>query len=218
MDAMNKVEIIYEDNHILVAVKPYNMLSQADATREPDILSYLKQYIKSKYIKPGNVYLGLVQRLDRPAGGLMIFARTSKAASRLSDAIRKGEIKKKYLIRTESTPDEASGMLEDYLIKESGNNVRIAKKDEPGAKYAALKYRVLESGSCGALIEVELLTGRPHQIRVQFASRGIPLLGDARYGSSGRQLALWAYGLEFVHPVKNETMKFEYMPSEQFFK
>lgn len=217
MGTMNKVEILYEDNHIMAAIKPFNMLSQADKTGEPDILSYLKLYLKKKYNKPGDVYLGLVQRLDRPAGGVMIFARTSKAAARLSEAIRKGEIKKKYLIRTKNVPEEISGIFEDYLIKEKENIVRIAKKDEPGAKYAALKYSLLESKRNGFLIEVELLTGRPHQIRVQFASRGMPLVGDAKYGSGGRQLALWAYSVELVHPVKKEIMNFEAMPPVNIF-
>lgn len=211
MTAMQGVQVIYEDNHILVVVKPQNMLSQADATGDLDILTVLKAYIKEKYQKPGEVYLGLVHRLDRPAGGLMLFARTSKAAARLADAMRKGEIHKMYLLRCQGCPAPQTGEMIDYLRKGDGNLVQVVKEGAQGAKRAMLRYTVLEPGD-KSLCEVELLTGRAHQIRVQFASRGWPLLGDARYGTGGRQLALWAHRLAFMHPVKKERLEFTFLP------
>lgn len=209
----HNVEIVYEDNHVLVAVKPHNIPSQGDSSGDTDMLGILKAYIKQKYDKPGNVYLGLVHRLDRPAGGLMLFARTSKAAARLAEAIRRHGIEKWYLCRCEGAPGAESGEMSDYLIKDTRTNMtRVARAGEPGAKEALLRYSMTGYKDGISQCEVELITGRPHQIRVQFASRGLPLVGDARYGSGRRQLELWALRLVFVHPVTKKRMEFVRLP------
>ncbi len=203
-------DIVYEDNHIIVCIKPFNVPSQADSSGDTDMLTILKSYIKEEKQKPGNVYLGLVHRLDRPAGGLMVFAKTSKAASRLFSQMQSDEFEKRYLIRTFRTPEVSSGEWMDYLKKETGNFVRVAEDGEGDAKHSKLRYRVLHTENDGtALVEVTLLTGRSHQIRVQFASRGYPLIGDARYGKGGTQLRLWSAHLGFSHPTRGERLAFD---------
>lgn len=208
----NNIEILYEDNHILVVVKPNNILSQADSTKDLDLLTILKQYIKEKYNKPGNVYLGLVHRLDRPVSGIMVFARSSKAASRLSEQIRLHEFKKTYLAVVQGVPKKED-VLCDYLFKKEDGNTIVT--NEKKGKYSELSYKVLETNKENdlSLVEVSLKTGRHHQIRVQFSSRGHTLYGDSRYGMyENKQIALHAYKLEFVHPVKKEKMVFVKMP------
>lgn len=212
------LRILYEDNHIIVAVKPQNMPSQADSSGDKDFLSVIKEYVKQKFNKPGDAYIGLVHRLDRPAGGVMVFARTSKAASRLSEAVKRGGFDKRYLAVTDNNPvlaDEA--VLKNYLIKNKNTNTSyIAPKEDKRAKYAELKYRILDKNGHNALVEIELKTGRAHQIRVQMSYIGAPLFGDYRYG--GRKegnLALWAYKLKFAHPVKKEEMSFFCPPPER---
>ena len=205
-----KPEIVYEDNHLLVCIKPFNVPSQADASNDADMLTILKDYIKEDKNKPGNVYLGLVHRLDRPAGGLMVFAKTSKAASRLFSQMQGGEFEKRYVIRTSCVPENGAGEWTDYLKKEAGNTVRVLEEEQEGAKFSKLRYKVLQTEKDGtALVEVELLTGRSHQIRVQFSSRGCPLVGDARYGKGGTQLRLWSAHLCFFHPTRGERLAFD---------
>lgn len=202
-------QIVYEDNHVLVAIKPPNVPSQADSSHDVDMLTLLKAYIAHKYHKPGAVYLGLVHRLDRPASGLMVFARTSKAASRLSQQMRDGTFEKHYRLLCEKAPVPQMGTWEDTLLKGPGNLVHTVPSGTPGGKRAALRYRTLQVyPGKQALCEVELLTGRAHQIRVQFASRGCALMGDARYGRGGRQLALWSYQLAFDHPTQKTRLCF----------
>ena len=172
---MQDLKIIYEDNHIIVVEKKPNIPSQADKTGDIDMLTIVKQYIKEKYQKPGNVYLGLVHRLDRPVGGIMIFAKTSKAASRLSDEVRTKVFKKKYLSRVDGKFEKEEGTLEDYLYKDERNNIsKVVKKEKKNAKYAKLDYKVLayDERNKISLVEINLHTGRHHQIRVQLASRG----------------------------------------------
>lgn len=206
---MNKV--IYEDNHLLVVEKPQNVLVQADNTNDLDLLTSLKKYIKEKYNKPGEVYLGLVHRLDRPVGGVMVFARTSKAASRLSNMIRMHEFEKNYLAIVEGkVPDE--GVFEDYLLKLENENKTIVDKN---GKYSKLSYKLLSYKDGLSLVKIKLDTGRSHQIRVQFSSRGYALWGDQKYNSKakvGEQIALWAYELRFKHPVRDEIMDFKCNP------
>ena len=209
-----EIPILYEDNHLLVVVKPANVPSQPDPSKDPDMLTLLKDYIARKYNKPGNVYLGLVHRLDRPVGGVMVFARTSKAASRLSEAFREHVQDRRYLAVCEG---EFSGETElnDLLLKvKSTGNVRVVTEDEPGAKAARLITRPIASRNGLTLTEAQLFTGRSHQIRVQHAHFGHPLWGDMRYGHGepGRQIALWAWKLTFEHPTKHEPVSFTARP------
>lgn len=214
-DMKNDIEILYEDNHVIVAVKPANILSQSDITGDYDMLSILKKYIKEKYKKPGNVYLGLVHRLDRPTGGVMVFARTSKAASRLSKQIKEGKLKKTYLAVIPNF-NLKEGSFIDYLKKDNSNNTIVSNKEK--GKYSELHYQLLEVKENLSLVKINLITGRHHQIRVQFSSRGFPLYGDQRYGENNKkQLALFAYRLEFVHPVTKEKMIFEKKPNYGIF-
>jgi 23S rRNA pseudouridine1911/1915/1917 synthase len=206
--------ILYEDNHVIVAVKPPNMLSQADHTGDPDILSILKDYLKQKYHKPGNVYLGLVHRLDRPVGGLMVFARTSKAAARLDAQLRNHETGREYLcVAVGEVEDKFT--LTDYLIHdEIKNREVVCEADEKGAKLAILHGRCIERRERTALCGIRLETGRKHQIRAQMSNYGAPLWGDNRYGGGipGQQIALWGYKLTFIHPTTRKLMTFHAMP------
>lgn len=209
---MNKLEVLYEDNHIIVVVKPFNIPTQEDSSKDIDMLTIIKDYIKEKYNKPGNVYLGLVHRLDRPASGVMVFARTSKAASRLSDEVRNRTIKKTYLAIVHGKTKEKEKLV-DYISKDNKtNNSYIDKKSgkESILTYTRLKYDEKEDLS---LIKVDLETGRHHQIRLQMSNIGHPLYGDQRYGTQDKkQLALYAYKLEFTHPVTKEQMTFKKLP------
>lgn len=213
---MNKLNVLYEDNHIIVVEKPCNILSQSDSTGDIDMLTLVKKYIKEKYNKPGNVYAGLVHRLDRPVGGVMVFAKSSKAASRLSEMIKKHNFTKKYIAIVNGILNKKEDILTDYLLKtENGNTIVV--KDNTGKK-SVLKYKVIDENRKEnlSLIEIELLTGRHHQIRVQFSSRNHPLYGDQRYGKcDNNQIALWAYQLEFMHPVKKEMMIFKCFPKQK---
>ena len=205
-------EILFEDNHILVVLKEQNLASCPDESGDENLLDLLKDYLKRTYDKPGNVYLGLVHRLDRPTGGVMVFAKTSKAAGRLSEQMKTGDFEKRYLTVLNGAPNPESGRLVNYLKKNTINNmVYLSTEGTDGAKYAALDYRVLEKRGGLALTEVKLHTGRSHQIRVQFAGIAHPVYGDMRYGGEfaikGR-LALWAYSLAFTHPVTKERMRF----------
>lgn len=207
------LNVIYEDNHIIVVKKPANIPSQGDKTGDIDMLTIIKQYLKEKYNKPGDVYLGLVHRLDRPTGGIMVFAKTSKAASRLNEQIRNGEFHKEYLCIVDGKMEQDTGRFEDYLVKNEKTNMsRIAKSNEKNAKKAALTYKVIKYDEeiNLSVLNVNLETGRHHQIRVQFAARNHSLYGDQKYGTRGRgkKLALWAYSISFIHPTTKENLKF----------
>lgn len=211
------LKVLYEDNHIIVVIKPYNIPSQSDKTNDIDMLSLVKEYIKEQYQKPGNVYVGLVHRLDRPVGGIMVFAKTSKAASRLSESIRNKSFFKTYLAVVNGKFEKQNGILENYLWKDEALNMsKVVSKDKKGAKLARLTYEVLAEKNDLSLVKINLETGRHHQIRVQFSNAGHSLYGDQKYGkgSIGKQIALWAYRLEFKHPVKDEIMKFEALPEK----
>ena len=207
------IKVLYEDNHLLCIEKPINIPTNSDNSHDEDVLSLCKKYIKEKYNKPGNVYLGLVHRLDRPVGGAMVFAKTSKAASRLSDTIRKKEMHKSYLAILDGIPKEKECILEDYLIKDSSTNmVSVTNKDN--GKYAKLSYKVIEVKDDKALVLIDLETGRSHQIRVQFSSRNLPLVYDQRYNpnTTKGQLALWSYSLSFPHPTTKEIISIKSLP------
>ena len=214
---MQKLKVIYEDNHIIVVEKILNVPSQSDKTGDIDMLTMVKQYIKEKYNKPGNVYLGLVHRLDRPVGGIMIFAKTSKAASRLSDQVREKVFKKKYLAVVDGKIENKSGTLEDYLYKDERNNIsKVVNKDKKNAKFAKLDYDVIKYDEVKnlSLVKVNLHTGRHHQIRVQLSNFGHSIFGDQKYGTrgQGKQIALWAYELTIEHPITKEEMTFKCLP------
>ena len=213
---MNNLEILYEDNHIIVAIKPCNILSQADNTNDIDMVSIIKRYLKEKYNKPGNVYVGLVHRLDRPVSGIMVFAKTSKAASRLSEQIRTHEFKKSYLAVVNGILLKKSGELVNYIVKQKDNSSIISVNNE--GKLSRLFYKVIEENKVNnlSLVNINLQTGRHHQIRVQFANIKHPLYGDQRYGEQNKaQIALYAYKVQFIHPVKKESMIFERYPDKK---
>ena len=217
---ISSIPIIYEDNHLLVVEKPVNMPTQGDSSKDPDLLETLKEDIKVRYQKPGNVYLGLVHRLDRPVGGVMVFAKTSKAASRLSEQVRSRSFGKKYLAVVHKTPTPVGGRLEHYLAKNRATNiVQIVKASTNEGKQAILEYKVLETKDMMSLVYVELLTGRSHQIRVQFSAIGHPLYGDQKYGAQvnkpGQQIALWSHEIRFLHPTTKEEMIFHSQPPHQ---
>lgn len=202
------INVIHEDNHLLVVEKPINIPTQEDNTKDKDLLTILKEYIKEKYNKPGNVYLGLVHRLDRPVGGIMVFARTSKAASRLSEQVRNKTFKKTYNAVVIGNI-ENTGKLKDNLLKDEKRN--IVKMDKNG-KEAILNFKKLNYKNNMSLVEINLKTGRSHQIRVQMAHHGYPLFGDQKYNKTakvGEQIALFAKKIEFIHPTTNELLTFE---------
>lgn len=210
---MNKLNILYEDNHLIVVVKPINVLSQSDITGDDDMLTIIKAYLKEKYHKPGNVYLGLVHRLDRVVGGVMVFAKTSKAASRLSESIRKNEFHKEYLAIVNGKVKEKDTLI-DYLEKKDDFSTIVTDKEH--GKLSELSYELIDYNSKLdlSLVKIMLKTGRHHQIRVQFACRGYPLFGDNRYGiDKEKEIGLYAYKLSFIHPTTKELMTFISIPN-----
>ena len=250
---LDRPEVLFEDNHILVCIKPPGVLSQGDASGDPDQLSIIREYIRISRKKPGNVYLGLLHRLDRSTGGLMVFALTSKAAARLSEAFKKRLVTKRYLALVPFAPEDcrsrlggAEGELLDVYRKDEQRKVAVAcSSDHPDAKEARLRFRILGeeteriaamlSGQTGSsspgagssqtpsqpdfsVIEIELLTGRFHQIRFQLSARGLPLCGEAKYANQGLpdfRLGLWACSLRFPHPIQGQC-EFERMPPRQW--
>lgn len=219
------IDILYEDNHLLVVQKPAGILSQSDGSSRADILTLMKADLKERYNKPGNVYLGLVHRLDFEVEGVMVLAKTSKAAARLSLAIRERRFQKRYLAICMGQPEPGSGVLLDELVKDRDKNHVYTSEQLPdpddiqGGRSAVLEYRVLKHVDHTSLVDINLISGRSHQIRVQFASRGWPLLGDTRYNpQSGRKqqtgsgIALLAHELKFEHPTKKESLCFQARP------
>ncbi len=215
-----RIEILYEDNHVVVAVKPPGVLSQPDGSPAPDMLALLKAYLKDKYAKPGDVFLGLVHRLDRPVGGVMVFARTSKGASRISAQIREHGLEKRYLAVVHGRPALESGVLTARLQKDPRTNtVRRLGEGEDGfegdptanlPRDASLSYRMLATAPGPiSLLEIALETGRSHQIRAQLSDAGLPILGDRRYGLATddfEDIALWAFRIGFDAPTRMERI------------
>ena len=200
-------KIIYEDNHLLVVVKPFNMPCQQDNSNDLDLLTYYKKYLKEKYHKPNNVFLSLVHRLDRPTGGICVLCKTSKAASRLSKQIREHNFHKEYIAVVNDYNLKQHDTYEDYLQKNTKTNIVEVNKL---GKYCKLSYMILEKYDNYARILVSLITGRSHQIRVQMSSRGQYLYGDHKYNPNvikGSQLALWSYSINFKHPTTKEQLK-----------
>lgn len=219
---MPDIPVLYEDNHLLVVIKPPGIPSQEDESGDPDMLTLLKQDLKQRYNKPGNVFLGLVHRLDRPVGGVMLFAKTSKAASRLSESVRSRSFDKTYAAVVYGRPPQASARLKHYVLKDSRTNtVACTLSSVPGSKEALLDYDTIAATERLSLVAVKLHTGRPHQIRVQMAAIGCPLVGDQKYGSSrgaGGQahsrIALWSTSIRVDHPVTKESLLFRSAPAQ----
>lgn len=216
---MEDLKVVYEDNHVIVVVKPQNLPTQEDESKDKDLLTIVKEYIKEKENKPGNVYCGLVHRLDRPTGGVMVFAKTSKAASRLTEQIQNGDFRKRYLAVINEKPREKRGKLVNFLKKNARTNtVDIVPELTTGAKRAELDYEIIEEKEKVSLADIKLYTGRSHQIRVQMKNIGCPVYGDVKYGgdklAKGHNLALWAFELKFIHPTTKENMTFKVYPPE----
>lgn len=216
----NKLDVLYEDNHIIVVVKPQNVPTQGDSSKDESLLDMVKAYVKEKENKPGEAFIGLVHRLDRPTGGVMVFAKTSKAASRLSEQLKDGRIEKHYFAVTVGTPKERSGRAENWLVKDEKNNVvKVVPAAIEGAKKAILDYKVLDNNTKVSLVNVKLITGRSHQARVQLKALGTPIFGDVKYGgdtlAKGHNLALWAYSLRFYHPTTKEPFVFKVSPPQE---
>lgn len=215
---MDELNILHEDNHIIVVLKPQGVPTCGDESGDDSLLEQVRRYIKETYNKPGNVYVGLIHRLDRPTGGVMVFAKTSKAASRLAEQMRSGDFEKRYLAVLAGVPKEPQAKLVNYLKKNAVNNmVYVCPPTTDGAKMASLEYFIKEEKGGCALVEVKLHTGRTHQIRVQMANIGAPVYGDMRYGGENAKkgnLALWAYSLTFTHPVTKERLRFMAGPPE----
>ena len=208
---------LYEDNHIIIVRKESGEIVQGDKTGDTPLSEIIKRYLKEKYNKPGNVFCGVVHRIDRPVAGLVVFAKTSKALTRLNDMLKKGEIHKTYWALVEGKRKDKEGFIESWLQSDGRlNKTRVVDKNAPDAKLSKLKYRVIAEGDRYSLLEVELLTGRKHQIRAQLSSTGTPIKGDLKYGAKrsnpGGGISLLAKKIEFVHPVSKEKIEVETDP------
>lgn len=210
---MYKPTVVYEDNHLLCVSKRPGEIVQGDKTGDEPMSEALKAWLKEKYNKPGNVYLGVIHRLDRPVGGLVLFAKTSKALSRMNELFRTGDVSKRYWAVVTARPPKHSDTLEEYLVRnESQNKSYVARQSAatPGAKLARLSYRLLASGEHYHLLEIELHTGRHHQIRCQLAALGCPIKGDLKYGAPrsnpGGSISLLSRQISFTHPVSKEAL------------
>jgi len=205
------MEIVYEDNHIVVVNKAAGEIVQGDKTGDPPLSEMVKQYLKEKYNKPGNVFCGVVHRIDRPVSGLVIFARTSKALERLNKILREGEIHKTYRAVVEGHPAQKEALLENWLVSDGRiNKTFVTDSRNRDAKLSRLEYRTVEEGDRYSLLEINLLTGRKHQIRAQLSAIGHPIKGDLKYGArrSNRDggISLQAFRIRFTHPVSKEEI------------
>jgi|SRR5690554_2243306 len=209
------MNILFEDNHIIVVIKPPGILSQGDKTGDKDMLTIIKKYLKIKSNKPGNVFLGLIHRLDRMVGGIMVFAKTSKGASRLSEQVRNKKIHKNYLAVVHGKTTKKATLI-NYLVKNHKINIVYVKdKSFQHSKKAELTFQLIGSKNNYSLVDIDLITGRPHQIRVQFAHINHPLLGDKKYGIQDNinSIALYAHKLSFYHPITKEKLLFSTKPT-----
>jgi len=205
--------VLYEDNHLLAVNKPAGLLTMGDDTGDETVVDLVRNYLREKYNKPGNVYVGVVHRLDRPVSGVLLLARTSKAAGRLSNQFRAGTVQKTYHAIVEKAPDDPEATLTDWLLKDSATNtVRCVTSKTDRAKKAVLDYRLLGNEESGTRLEIRPKTGRSHQIRVQLSSREMPIVGDVKYGASrglGHRILLHAVALDLEHPVRKEPLRVE---------
>lgn len=205
------MEIVYEDNHIVVVNKKAGEIVQGDKTGDKPLSEMVKEYLKEKYKKPGNVFCGVVHRIDRPVSGLVIFARTSKALERLNRMLREGEIHKTYRAVVEGRPPKDEALLENWLVSDGRiNKTFVTDRNNPDAKLSKLEYHTVENGDRYSLLEVNLLTGRKHQIRAQLSAMGNPIRGDLKYGAKRSNkdggISLQAYRIRFTHPVSKEPI------------
>lgn len=205
---------LYEDNHIIIVRKEAGEIVQGDKTGDTPLSETVKAYLKEKYSKPGNVFCGVVHRIDRPVTGVVLFAKTSKALTRLNEMLKKGEIHKTYWALVEGKRKDKEGEIESWLLSDGRTNkTRVVAPDTPGAKYSKLKYKVIAEGDRYSILEVTLLTGRKHQIRVQLSSTGTPIKGDLKYGARrsniGGGISLLAKRIEFIHPVSKQPVAVE---------
>lgn len=217
------MEVIYEDNHIIVVNKKPGEIVQGDKTGDTPLSEIIKLYLKEKYNKPGNVFCGVVHRIDRPVGGLVVFAKTSKALSRLNDMLRKGEIHKTYWALVEGHPEKSEATLRNFLVSDGRiNKTFIAREGERDAKESVLKYKTISDGDRYTLLEINLLTGRKHQIRAQLSGIGHPIKGDLKYGAKRSNpdggISLLARHIEFVHPVSKEPIALDAPLPDEFQK
>ena len=218
------MQVIYEDNHIIIVNKQSGEIVQGDKTGDTPLSDIVKAYLKEKYHKPGDVFLGVVHRLDRPVSGVVVFAKTSKALTRLNKMFSGGEVHKTYWAITKNAPKEVEGTLEHWLVRNEKQNKSYAyAKEKPRSKHAVLKYRLLGKTDNYHLIEIELLTGRHHQIRCQLAAMGCPIKGDLKYGAKRSNpdgsISLMSRKVEFVHPVSKETISVEApVPNDNIWK
>lgn len=206
--------VVYEDNHVIIVNKSSSEIVQSDKTGDKPLSETVKEYIKEAYAKPGNVFLGVVHRLDRPVSGLVMFARTSKALPRLNDMFRSGEVSKKYWAIVKDAPPKQHDTLEHWLVRNEKQNKSYAyDREVPNSKKAILEYRVIGRSDNYCLLEVDLKTGRHHQIRCQLAKIGCPIKGDLKYGAKRSNpdgsISLHARSMSFVHPVSKKTIEVE---------
>lgn len=218
----SQIKVIYEDNHLLILSKPSGLLSVPDATGDFSLLDWGKEYLKKTRGKPGNVFLGVVHRLDRPVSGLICFAVTSKAASRLSQQIREHQFNKTYLALVSGFPIGKEGCMEHLLLKDERKNMAVIyplDKKIKGAKYAKTCWRLLKRFNSVCLLELNPVTGRSHQLRAQLAAHHFPILGDLKYGAPSplpdKSIALHAFRIEFFHPTRKEKLAFEDLPPDR---
>lgn len=207
------IKVLYEDNHLIAILKPINVPTQKDSSNDIDMVSLVKDYLKKKYNKPGNVYLGLLHRLDRPVSGVLLFAKTSKAAERMTKEIKNHNVRKTYYAVVEGKVDKKGTFIDKLLKDEKTNFVRVSDK----GKEAKLEYELICYKNNYSLVKINLITGRSHQIRVQFSSRGYPLYGDQRYNKKDKnQIALFSSSIEFTHPVTKEHLTISYNLPNRF--
>lgn len=205
------MKVLYEDNHIIIVSKSSSEIVQGDKTGDIPLSDMVAAYLKEKYNKPGNVFVGVAHRLDRPVSGVVVFAKTSKALSRLNDMFRLGKVDKRYLAIVKNRPSEIESELVHYLVRNEQKNRSFAyNKEVPGSKKSVLKYRLVGSSTNYNLLEIELMTGRHHQIRCQLSKMGMPIKGDLKYGAERSNpdggISLHAYYIKFEHPVSHNTI------------
>ncbi len=217
------MEVVYEDNHLIVVDKAVGEIVQGDKTGDTPLSDYVREYIKEKYAKPGNVFCGVVHRLDRPVSGLVVFARTSKALERMNRMFRDGEVHKTYWALVQGAPDKREALLEDWLVSDGRiNKTFVVRPGTKDAKLARLEYRTVARGDRYTLLEVRLLTGRKHQIRAQLANIGCPIKGDLKYGSRRSNpdggISLQSHSIRFIHPVSKQEIALELPPTPEMQK